>query len=45
MRPPEEVLPRSAKQALMVVMVLMIFVLVLASETSANNTAFLYIGF
>lgn len=45
MRAPEELLPRSAKQALLVVMVLMIFVLVLAGETSSNNTAFLYIGF
>ncbi len=45
MRTPEELLPREAKQALLVVMVLMIFVLLLATETGAGNTAFLYVGF
>lgn len=45
MRAPEEVLPRELKQALLVVMVLMVFVLLLASETGSGNTAFMYIGF
>lgn len=45
MRAPEEVLPRNVKQALLAVMVLMIFVLLLATETGSGNTAFLYVGF
>ena len=45
MQSPEAMLPRPVKQALLVVMVLMIFVLLLATETGAGNTAFLYVGF
>lgn len=45
MRAPEDVLPRPVKQALLVVMVLMVFVLLLANETGSGNTAFLYVGF
>lgn len=44
MRSPEEVLPRSIKQVLLAVMVMMILVLALAGE-SAGNGAFLYVGF
>jgi hypothetical protein len=42
--PPERLLPRSVKQALIAVMVMMILVLVLALESSPS-TAFMYIGF